>query len=224
MKGVTHAALALPAPPEVVVNHRPSWISRKPRASRPPSSRPSQTPPAPTTTPLPKSSPPAPSVEAQPAVPEPAPPPVEPDPALLAEIDSLRADNAALQSRIAEMAVTMARVRRDVLEASEPELVQLALSIAGRVVGRELASDPSLVVDWAREAIQALASKDEVVIALAKDIEPLVPPQAWAEHRALLDPELPDGVIEVRSNGAVVAAGAQARLDSVALALGVVEP
>jgi flagellar assembly protein FliH len=119
----------------------------------------------------------------------------------------------------------MARLRRDVLEASEPELVQLSLSIAERVVGRELALDPSLVVAWAREAIQALASKNEVVIALATDLASDVPAGGWGDlhPRIEIDPELPPGTVEVRAPEAVVAAGPSARLSSVAQALGVSE-
>jgi flagellar assembly protein FliH len=145
----------------------------------------------------------------------------------LSELGRLREENATLQGRVAEMAVTMARLRRDVLEASEPDLVQLAISIAERVVGRELASDPQLIVSWAREAIQALASKNEVVIALAKDLLSQVPTEAWEgvgfAHAIQADLELAAGTIEVRAPGAVVGAGAQARLDSVAQALGVGE-
>jgi flagellar assembly protein FliH len=144
------------------------------------------------------------------------------------ELERLREENASLQGRIADMAVTMSRLRRDVLEASEPELVQLALSIAERVVGRELAADPSLLVAWAREAVQALAAKDEVVIALARDVASQVPAKAWKgtglEERVQIDPELGPGSIEVRVPEAVVAAGATARLTSVAQALGVSEP
>jgi flagellar assembly protein FliH len=156
-------------------------------------------------------------------------PPTEPvfvnDPALIAELERLRVDSAAMQDRVAEMAVTMARLRRDVLEASEPELVQLALSIAERVVGRELAADPGLLVGWAHEAVQALAAKDEVVIAIAKDVASRVPAQSWEamgpDIRVLTDPALGLGAVEVRAPEAVVEAGARARLTSVALALGV---
>jgi len=144
------------------------------------------------------------------------------------ELERLREENTTLQGRIAEMAVTMARLRRDVLEASEPELVQLALTIGERVVGRELAMDPCLVVEWAEEAVQALAAKDEVVIALAKDVASQVPAEGWAgtglEQRVQMDPELAPGSVEVRAPEAVVAAGAQARLTSVAQALGISEP
>jgi flagellar assembly protein FliH len=146
----------------------------------------------------------------------------------MAELERLKEENSALQGRIAELAVTMARLRRDVLEASEPELVQLALSIAERVVGRELAMAPALVVGWAREAVQALAAKDEIVIALAKDVASQMAPEAWEAiglpHRIQTDPELGPGSVEVRAPEAVVAAGAQARLTSVAQALGITEP
>jgi flagellar biosynthesis/type III secretory pathway protein FliH len=106
--------------------------------------------------------------------------------------------------------------------------VQLALSIAERVIGRELTMEPTLVVGWAQEAVQALAAKDEIVIALAKDVASQVAPDAWeavgGQHRVQTDPELGPGSVEVRAPEAVVAAGAQARLTSVAQALGITEP
>ncbi len=205
-----------PSTPEAVMSRRPSWISRKPLGLRPPT----PVPPAPAE--------PTVELDTSPAVGVPVespPPETTVDPALTLELERLREENVALQGRIAEMAVTMARLRRDVLEASEPELVQLSLSIAERVVGRELALDPGLVVAWAREAVQALASKNEVVIALAKDLASEVPAGGWGElqPRVEIDPDVPPGTVEVRAPEAVVAAGASARLSSVAQALGVSE-
>ncbi len=205
-----------PSAPEAVMSRRPSWISRKPLGLR----QPTPVPPAPAEPKL--------ELDTAPAIGatvEPPPPVMIVDPALTLELERLREENVTLQGRIAEMAVTMARLRRDVLEASEPELVQLSLSIAERVVGRELALDPSLVVAWAREAIQVLASKNEVVIALATDLASDVPAGGWGDlqPRIEIDPELPPGTVEVRAPEAVVAAGPSARLSSVAQALGVSE-
>jgi flagellar assembly protein FliH len=166
---------------------------------------------------------------------EPLPSVALPPPALPAAVDvatsialvQLADENAALRGQITEMAATMARLRREVLVASESELVKLALTVAERVVGRELVSDPALVVAWAREAVEALAAKDGVVIALARDIRDDVPADAWAavgvEHRMQSDAQLAPGVIEVRTPEGTVATGSEARLAAVAEALGVVE-
>jgi flagellar assembly protein FliH len=122
----------------------------------------------------------------------------------------------------------MARLRRDVLDSSEAELVRLALAIAERIVGRELAVDPELVVAWAKESIQTLGAGDDVVIALAPDVAASLPEGAWADldgtATVRTDSLLSEGSLEVRSPEGRVAAGAQARKDAVAEALGVVEP
>jgi flagellar assembly protein FliH len=139
-------------------------------------------------------------------------------------IAQLSDDNAALRAQVAEMGAAMARLRRQILEASEGELVQLAVVIAERVVARELATEPDLVVHWARQAIDALAAKDEVVIAVAKDVASDVSPEAWAKlgipHELLQDAQLAPGVIEVRTPQGIVAVNAEARLQAVANALG----
>jgi flagellar assembly protein FliH len=143
---------------------------------------------------------------------------------LAAEIAGLREENATLTAQVTAGASRLARLRRDVLEASEPELVRLAVAVAERVVGRELSVDPTLVVAWARDAIQALASKDEVVIAIARDVGAQVPAEAWTQvevkHQLQTDPLLAPGSVEVRTSEGTIAAGGHARLDAVAQAVG----
>jgi hypothetical protein len=194
---------------------RPSWMSRKRATSAPPP----MAPPHPATEP-PRVEPESETVAI--AVVEPPPSPV--DLGLAAEVARLREENAALTAQVAAGASRLARLRRDVLEASEPELVRLAVAVAERVVGRELSLDPTLVVSWARDAIQALASKDEVVIAIARDVGAQVPFEAWAgvevKHQVEMDPLLAQGSVEVRTSEGTIAAGGQARLDAVAHAVG----
>jgi hypothetical protein len=139
----------------------------------------------------------------------------------------LAEENAALRAQIAEMETAMQRMRIDVLAASEEELVRLAMSIAERVVGRELETDPTLVVAWARDCIEQLGAKDGIVVAFAKDVREQVPAMAWAdlghEHRTFVDVQLAPGSVEVRTPEGTIAAGADARLAAVAGALGLEE-
>jgi hypothetical protein len=204
------------------VARMPSWIARKGMSTRPPIPSASSLA-GPST---------APALEtresAQAAVlsiPEP-PPPAAVDLTTSIALAQLAEENAALRTQVTEMAATMAGLRREVLAASEQELVQLALTIAGRVVGRELTTDPSLVVDWAREAVEALAAKDDVVIALARDVRDSVSGDEWSalgiEHRVQADAQLASGIVEVRTTEGRVSTGADARLAAVAEALGVV--
>jgi len=138
----------------------------------------------------------------------------------------LREENQSLRRQLAEMATAMARMRADVLEASEGELVGLACAVAERVVGHALRTDPSLVVAWAREAIEALGAHEDVVIAVSSDLAAIVPPADWAlltgkSCRVETDASLGPLVCEVRTRTSVVDASAQARLGAVAHELGV---
>jgi flagellar assembly protein FliH len=223
MSKLPHEGLTMSAwSPEVsVVARRPSWMARR-LSTRPPA--PTVVPSVP---PTPQTEPPLPDLAAsiQEAV------SIAPEVDLSASnvIAQLADDNAALREQVAEMAGAMARLRRQVLEASEGELVKLALAIAERVVARELSVSPDLIALWAREAIDALAAKDEVVIAVAKDVAGDVGPDAWAAiglghqaHQVLADSQLAPGAIEVRTPQGIVAVGAEARLTAVATALGVI--
>ena len=213
----------------VAVARRPSWIARKSASTRPPAATP----------PVAASLPPAePSEPVETAyreeltqIEEPGPLPLATpsvDLVTSAALAQLADENAALREQVAEMASTMARLRRQVLEASEGELVKLAIAIAERVVARELAISPELVVAWAREAVETLAAKDEVVIAFAKDVAEQVPTVAWTgvgvEHQLITEPQFPNGAIEVRTPHGILAVDADARLAAVSHALGVVKP
>jgi flagellar assembly protein FliH len=204
----------------------PSWIARKALSTRPPiSSRPSAAPPV--------SSPPDPpeagEVLSAPVVSllEP-PPPAAVDLTTSIALAQLADENAALRAQIAEMAATMAGLRREVLASSEKDLVRLALTIAERVVGRELALDPNLIVAWARDAIERLAAKDNVVIAVARDVRDSVADDSWGvqgiEHRVQTEAQLASGIVEVRTPEGSVATGVEARLAAIAEVLGVSDP
>ncbi|MGA7122864.1 MAG: FliH/SctL family protein [Polyangiaceae bacterium] len=199
---------------------RPSWIARR-MSSRPP---------VPSVTPAPSIPPVVEPAEQPPAVvtlPEP-PPPAAIEIATALALAQVSDENAALRAQITEMAATMARLHSEVLAASEGELVKLALTIAERVVGRELKTDPALVVAWAREGIESLAAKDGVVIAVARDVRDEVPAAAWSEvgveHRIQTDVLLAPRAVEIRTPEGTLSTGAEARLEAVAQALGLGEP
>jgi len=164
---------------------------------------------------------------AEPALDGAVPPLASVDLLTSAALAQLADENAALREQVAEMAAAMAKLRRQVLEASEGELVKLALAIAERVVSRELATDPALIAAWAREAIQSLAAKDEVVIAVAKDVSQRVPSEAWEMTGVDLcvqsDSQLEAGSVEVRTREGIIATGPAARIAAVSTALGLGE-
>ncbi len=61
---------------------------------------------------------------------------------------------------LAEAIESFDQARRDLAYVSEPRLVELAMLVARRVIGRELLTQPELVADLVREGIDALASSD----------------------------------------------------------------
>ena len=146
--------------------------------------------------------------------------------AILESSPDLSEENAALRKQLAEMALSMARLRTEVLEASEGDLVRLACGIAERLAARELASDPKLAVGWAREAIAALGGKEDVVIAVAPDLSALLRADDWATLtgptvRVEVDPSLASFGCEVRQRASVVDASLHGRIAAITRELGV---
>ncbi len=133
---------------------------------------------------------------------------------------ALQAENTALRAQLAELTVVLGRTRREVLARSEGELVRLSLAIAERVVRRELATDPGLVARWAREAVEALTSRDDLVVAVSPDLANALPADVWARALAVpfrleVDPSLGTARCEVRAGAAIVDASADGRMAAV---------
>jgi flagellar biosynthesis/type III secretory pathway protein FliH len=123
------------------------------------------------------------------------------------------------------MAAREASFRRDVLHASEKDLVRLACVIAERVAHRELRTDPELVVGWVREAIECLAAKESVIVALGSEMAIRLSSVDWG---ALVgdfvyvetDAALGAWQCEVRVGAATVDCSIDRRLAVVSTALG----
>jgi len=200
----------------------PSWLAPR-RVSAAPFAFPRNTqPPVITHAPVKSSRPPEPLGQqlAQQirSAPPSARPPAYPD---------LREENAALKAQLAQVAVALAAVRAETLASCEPELVRLAVAIAERVTARELATDPSLLIDWAREGLAALAATDGLVVAIAPDVAESVPEEAWKRlgepHLLEVDPALPASSCELRAGGGRVPIAHDARLALIGAELGVPE-
>jgi len=152
-------------------------------------------------------------------LPKPSPLPVD----LLADA-ALREENAALAARLDEAARALGPLRAQALRDGEPELVRLALAVAERVVGRELATDPALVAGWAREAVEALLAREGLVLTVSPDVAAAVSPEAWGRALATpytlaVDASLPPHACSARAGAATVDAGLGARLSAMRDAL-----
>jgi len=89
---------------------------------------------------------------------------------------------------LAEAIEAFDQARRDLAYASEPRLVELAMLVARRVIGRELLTQPELVADLVREGVDALASSDTTRVRVGA---------AFGEIRELLLDQLAARGIEV---------------------------
>jgi flagellar assembly protein FliH len=131
----------------------------------------------------------------------------------------------ALRREVARLARELAAARARVLEESEPEIVRLAVAVATRVVGRELAQEPSTIVGWIKDGIAVLPQRDEVIVAVAPDIAAAMPAEEIAaglgSAKVIVDSTLRPGSCEVREGASTVEVSADARLAAISDALGV---
>lgn len=153
---------------------------------------------------------------------EPAPPPSPPSPP---PYPDLRVEYATLQAQLTAAFDAMTQLRRRILEASEAQLVGLACTIGERIAGRELRSDPEIVVSWAREAIEELANEGSVVVAVSSDIAKALGDAAWAPVRSdsvkiEVDAALGTSSCEVRGPCCSMEASLASRADAVRRAVG----
>lgn len=149
----------------------------------------------------------------------------EPDPQVAAEI---AAHLEELTSALEAARASVERSRRELLASSEQQLVQLAVAIAKRVIGRELSSDGELVAGLAREGIKALGAEDSVTCAVSsKTAHALGVLGEWAPNKTrvdvIVDPTLRDGDCQIRGQYGSVDAGIEARLDAIVSLLGIPE-
>ena len=202
----------------------PSWLKPPPgtpsEAPAPPSAivtPPTMPPPAP----LPVSAPPASLPRPWPVANEGGPPSVStPSRRSVAVVGPDPAEIEKLHAALIEAIAVGVRARREALAASERDLVHLALAIAGKVVGRELASDPAVIAAWAREGIAALGEQDQIVVAISPDLAERLPLEQWTRAlegaSVVIDRTLPTGGCEVRGSYGRVDAGLAPRLAAVA--------
>ena len=138
----------------------------------------------------------------------------------------LREENAALRRQIVDMALVTARMRRDVLEASEGELVKLAVAIGERIARQELRTDPKIVLGWVREAIDMSTAKDNVIVALSPDLAATLAPSDWeaiavGSVRVETDASLAPLHCEVRAGASAVEVSVAERVAAMSRELGV---
>ncbi len=119
--------------------------------------------------------------------------------------NELRAENAACQ------------------RALETQIVELAFAVAKRAVGRELAVAPTLVVEWAHEAIAMAELGEGTTLSVSPDVMNSIPAETWRKLgvRVEVDDGLPPGSCEARRGSHAIDISAAGRIGALADHLGV---
>jgi flagellar assembly protein FliH len=158
------------------------------------------------------------AVEAPPA-PAPAPPPelVQRVEELEAEMGTLRETLATARVELARTAARASQLRAEIGADAEPELVRLALAVAARVVGQELATAPETVLTWLRAEISACALGPSIEVAVAPDIAAVATGEA--SFAFVIDPALARGTCEIRAGASSIEVSASARMRALVDAL-----
>lgn len=130
-------------------------------------------------------------------------------------------ENEHVVQSLAEAVGSLMAARSKMLADAENEAFELVKLIAERVVGRELNSDPRLVVSLVHEGILALSSKDQITIRLgnffadvARDIE-LAVAEMGVEVVVRVEAQLPRYACLVESQWGKVDESVDARLRTI---------
>lgn len=130
----------------------------------------------------------------------------------------------ALRDQVERLARLLDAATHDVREALfelEPQVIELAMVVAGRVVEREIAADPELVVGVVRAALDATASLPVIRVRVNPSDEPtlaavwasLGPASGGAPVELVADPSLQPGGCVVDTASGFVDAQPRTRLD-----------
>ena len=95
------------------------------------------------------------------------------------------AENGPAVHRLQQMLEALGDYQHQLVEESESGLVDLAIGIARRVIGRELSTDPTVVTDMLYGVLDANRREEFIKISIAKDLMP-VEAKASEEVRTLL--------------------------------------
>lgn len=125
-----------------------------------------------------------------------------------AGIAAARDEAARIRQEAQEVLRRARQEREDIIRACEPEVVQLALDVAAKIIRREVASDGETVLRIARAAVHELcrsqtffifAHPDDVEVLYSQKGAVLSEADARAELRVIADPDVPRGSCRVET-------------------------
>lgn len=148
--------------------------------------------------------------------------------AMEAALADLAEKNRVLEAQLATMALSAETVRRQLYEGCERSAVELAVAVAERIVGRELHSDPGIVVSWIRQALEVLSDGEDLEVRVARDVFESVSAETWQAVGGgrivpIVDPKLGPGSCEVTSAVSRIDQSLGVRVRAVVDALGTSE-
>lgn len=138
------------------------------------------------------------------------------------EIARQRVDD--MQARLTRTLEELARVRAAVIRRTERQMVDLSLSIARRIVRREVKLDPDFVIAMARVALERVDDGDVATIKLnPEDYEAAIATQAvdWAGSHVRIVPDtaVERGGCQVESEFGSLDASVDAQFEELANAI-----
>ncbi len=136
-----------------------------------------------------------------------------------AEAGAKRAE--AMLRRLAQTIEELGALRTQMVHQTERQMVQLAIAVARRVVGREIALDGDLIVAMARVALDRLGERTPATIRLHPEDLAAIGQAEWAgpHVRVVGDPTLSRGGCLVESEFGLIDASVDAQFEQLAQAM-----
>lgn len=129
----------------------------------------------------------------------------------------------AMLRRLAGSLEELGRLRTQMIQHTERQMVQLALVVARRILKREVAIDQDLVVAMARVALDRLGERAHATVRMnPEDLNATgVAPTEWAGPHVTIVPDasLGRGQCQVESDFGFIDAGVDAQFEQIAQAL-----
>ncbi len=123
--------------------------------------------------------------------------------------------------------------RRRIVAGSEDEVVQLAVAVARKIIGREMAANPDIIVDIVKRAIQKTTDREELTVRVNPDnLESALNAQdeitrsvkGIRKMKFLADPTVAPGGCVVETSNGTVDARVERQLSEIEQALTEVSP
>ncbi|WP_406678105.1 FliH/SctL family protein [Neomoorella carbonis] len=134
----------------------------------------------------------------------------------------IRREAEAAREEARQVLAEAQRTYREMLSAAEGDIIELALAIAGKIIGQEIELRPELVVEMARQAVRQVAEGQNYIIYTspeAADIirrrraELLAEAAPGARLQVIADPAFKAGGCRVETENGFIDAGVDSQLE-----------